>query len=710
MKKSTDFKSKIKFSNYILGKVFVVVLSILVLALIYRNSFQNINAYSILTGLLLISSLGYKSANYLSSSPKKLSLIDQLEFALLFTLVFEIILEISGNSLFPLSFVLFPIIVLGLGWHAAGLSFVIISVLQIIKFQSPLLAYQIVILLISTLILGYLLKGNKIVWGSNLFKKNTDKNLAVQSTLSANIDDDKEDSDSIKALRADINKTLEILSNLIPSHSIVFYMKMDDGLYAITDYISENQDSIDKGQRVSFRSGYLGWVLKTKTPVLITSIKNVRQNLIYYTKDIPVRSLYAAPLLMKLEKNVPESKRDVVGILIIDSMDKNVFGDKEKLIVSLISGRIGEIIDRFQLSEQAKLSTQELNSFYEFSQKLNSTDSVDAVMDHILDTLGNSIEADFVGISGFNDEESVSTLTRISYKDKSHLEGNEIPYTDTLTWLVHEGKNYFNTDNLSARKKYKSIFGKEIDFALGVKNIKSILIYPIVEKIPQEQDQDAPIFGSVVLARNDRLPFVESEIGLARIVCSEAAKFIKTSLSHQKVRELSLRDGLTGIYNYRHFQEMLDYTVAHSDRYDEKASLILIDVDNLKEVNDSYGHQAGDSVLSFVGKVLVESLRKIDVQARYGGDEFAVILPNTNKRGSLVVAQKIKSSIKNMPFKFKGDEINITLSIGISTYPDNAPDGEILTEKADRALYESKNQGKDKVVHYQDISLQELGT
>ncbi len=487
-------------------------------------------------------------------------------------------------------------------------------------------------------------------------------------------------------------------------------MKMDDGLYAIADYISENEDSIDKGQRVSFRSGYLGWVLKTKTPVLISSIKNVKQNLIYYTKDIPVRSLYAAPIFMNIEKNVPESKRDVVGILIIDSMDKNVFGDKEKLIVSVISDRISEIIDRFQLSEQAKLSTQELNSFYEFTQKLNSTDSWEAVMDHILDTLGNSIEADFVGISGFNDEESVSTLTRISYKDKSHLEGNEIPYTDTLTWLVHEGKNYFNTDNLSARTKYKSIFGKEIDFALGVKNIKSVLIYPIVEKIPQEQDQDAPIFGSVVLARKDRLPFVESEIGLARIVCSEAAKFIKTSLSHQKVRELSLRDGLTGIYNYRHFQEMLDYTVAHSDRYDEKASLILIDVDNLKEVNDSYGHQAGDSVLSFVGKVLVESLRKIDVQARYGGDEFAVILPNTNKRGSLVVAQKIKSSIKNMPFKFKGDEINITLSIGISTYPDNAPDGEILIEKADRALYESKDQGKDKVVHYQDISIEELGT
>ncbi len=710
MKKSIDFKSKIKSSNYVLGKVFIVVLSLLVIALIYKNSFQSFNFYSILAVLLLISSVVYKSLNYINSSLQNLSLIDQLEFSVLFTLVFEIILEISGNNLFPFSYVLLPVVVLLFGWPAAGLSFVIVSVLQITQFQSPSLPYQVVILLFSTVILGFLLKGNKLALRSNILKKGSAKKLPIHNLMSGNSEDDQDESKNVKELRADINKAIEILSNLIQSHSILFYMKMDDGLFAIADYISNSRNYIDQGQRVSFRSGYLGWVLKTKTPVLITSIKNVRQNLIYYTKDIPVRSLLATPLLMKAEKGTPESKREVVGILIIDSMDKNIFGEKEKLIVSLISDRISEIIDRFQLSEQAKLSTQELNSFYEFTQKLNSTNSVDDVMDHIVDTLGRVLEADFVGISLFNEEDGVNILKRISEKDKNHLEGSEIPYTDTLSWLVHEGKNYFNADDLSARTKYRSIFGKEIDFALGVKNIKSVLIYPIIEKIPQEQDKEAAVLGSVVIARKEKFPFNESEIGIAKIICSESAKFIKTNLDYQHVKELAVRDGLTGLYNYRHFQEMLSYTVAHSDRYDEKASLVLIDVDDLKYVNDTYGHQAGDSVLSFVGKVLVESLRKTDVSARYGGDEFAVILPNTNKRGSLIVAQKIKNSIKNMPFRFKGEEFEITLSIGIATYPENAPDNETLIEKADRALYESKEQGKDKVVHYQDISFEELGT
>jgi diguanylate cyclase (GGDEF)-like protein len=185
---------------------------------------------------------------------------------------------------------------------------------------------------------------------------------------------------------------------------------------------------------------------------------------------------------------------------------------------------------------------------------------------------------------------------------------------------------------------------------------------------------------------------------------------LTSSLNFQKVKELAIRDGLTGLYNHRHFQEMLTYTIHHADRFSTEASLLLLDVDDLKIINDTYGHQAGDAVLSSIGSTLGESLRKVDIPARYGGDEFAVILPNTSKSGSIAVAEKIRSRLKKVSLKSDSREVAVTFSIGIATYPQSASGKELLVEKADRALYESKNHGKNKITHYEDISLEELGS
>jgi diguanylate cyclase (GGDEF)-like protein len=176
------------------------------------------------------------------------------------------------------------------------------------------------------------------------------------------------------------------------------------------------------------------------------------------------------------------------------------------------------------------------------------------------------------------------------------------------------------------------------------------------------------------------------------------------------VKELAIRDGLTGLYNHRHFQEMLTYTLNHADRFSTEASLLMLDVDDLKKINDTYGHQAGDAVLSSIGSTLTESLRKVDIPARYGGDEFAVILPNTNKQGSVAVAEKIRSRLKKVTLKSDSREVPVTFSIGIATFPQSASGKELLVEKADRALYESKNHGKNRITHYGDISLEELGS
>ncbi|HSC34253.1 MAG TPA: diguanylate cyclase [Thermodesulfobacteriota bacterium] len=711
MKKYTDFKNKITYSNFLLGKVLILLLSALIFILIYRNSFHSLNFYSALATLLLLATAGYRTLQFVRTGSRDIPLLERLELSILYTLVFEIFLEIFGNDIFPLSFLLVPVLIYGFGWAGGIISFSLISILRISMHFGTDALVELSLLMITTLVIGYLLKGDKERLGSYMFQRSSGKNIILPALISGG--GEKNDSGEpvgVKALKNEIRSSLSILCELVPNHSIVLYMKMDDGLYAIADFISKSKDYIDRGQRLGFRGGYLGWVLKTKTQVLITSIKNVRKNLVYYNKNVPIKALLATPLYFKGDREKSEGVESIFGMLVVDSFQQDAFGDKEKLIVSLISDRIVEIIDRFLLSEKVYLSSQELNSFYDFTQKLNSTSDVDVILDHIIDTLTRLFEADFVGISLVDKEGGYSNLKRISDGMKEYLEDKEIPHDDTLIGFVAESGKHFHFDDISARSQYRSVFGKEIDFALGIKNIKSVLIYPFHETYQDVDNVGQVVLGSVVIGRRTKNPFNEGEISLAKIICRESAKSMTSSLNFQKVKELAIRDGLTGLYNHRHFQEMLSYTIVHSDRYSAQASLLMIDVDDLKVINDTYGHQAGDTVLSSIGNILSETLRKVDIPARYGGDEFAVILPNTNKTGSIAVAEKIRSRLKRVSLRSDSRELQVTFSIGIATYPQCAASKELLIEKTDRALYESKNNGKNKITHYEDISLEELGS
>jgi len=711
VRKYIDLKNKITSSNYLLGKVFILLLSALIFVLIYKNSFHSFNFYSALAVLFLISAVGYKAFNYINAGFQSGSLIDRLEFPLLLTLLFEVVIEIFGYDLFPLSYAMVPVLTFFFGLAGGGLAFFVIAFLRLTQPEGEGLAIQMSLLIFSTAAFGYLLQRGKMRFNNYSIHRSKGREVILPGLMSGYSDQEiNEEPLSVKELKEDIGGSLKILDQLVPNHSIVLYMKMDDGLYAIADFLSESEDNVDRGQRLNFRTGYLGWVLKTKTQVSITSIKNVRKNLIYYTKYLPVKSLLATPLSIQKEEDSNEAAQDIFGMLVIDSLERDAFGEKEKLIVSLISDRIIELIERFQLSEKVNLSSQELSSFYDFTQKLNATSDVDIILDHINDTLVKLFDADFVAISLTDGEDEYSCLRRVSGGIQEHLEGKEIPHLNTLIGLVCESGKHFHFEDLSAREKYKQVFGKEIDFALGMNNIKSILIYPFYETYPDVENQEQNVLGCVVIGRKTKYPFNEGEIGLAKIICHESAKSMTASLNFQKVKELAIKDGLTGIYNHRHFQEMLSHSIAHAERYSDHASLLLIDMDDLKMINDTYGHRMGDAALSAIGNLLTESLRKVDIPARYGGDEFAVVLPRTNKAGSIEVAQKIRDRVERISLKSDGVEIEISISIGISTYPESGTDKETLVEKADRALYESKNQGKNKLTHYEDISLEELGS
>ncbi len=173
----------------------------------------------------------------------------------------------------------------------------------------------------------------------------------------------------------------------------------------------------------------------------------------------------------------------------------------------------------------------------------------------------------------------------------------------------------------------------------------------------------------------------------------------------RKFEEFSFSDDLTGVFNRRYFMKTLNYEMERSRRFDEEISLILIDIDSFKEINDKFGHSCGDKVLKSVASDILKLIRSLDVLARYGGDEFAILLIRTNEKNTRKIANKIRMSASSLVVNCKKRTLKTSLSIGIYSNNFSKKDEtlEIFMEKADRALYFAKEKGKNTVCSYSEI-------
>ena len=178
---------------------------------------------------------------------------------------------------------------------------------------------------------------------------------------------------------------------------------------------------------------------------------------------------------------------------------------------------------------------------------------------------------------------------------------------------------------------------------------------------------------------------------------------LKTMSDIRKIAILqyeSITDSLTGLKNRRYFDQRLYEEIAHSRRYRLPLSLLLIDVDHFKVVNDTYGHQIGDEVLKNLSKVILEMVRDSDIVARYGGEEIAIITPNTEKAEAILLAERLRNIVQKSTLASidaTQEVVQITISIGVSTLNLVVMDKDALVEEADKALYEAKKLGRNRV-------------
>jgi two-component system cell cycle response regulator len=221
--------------------------------------------------------------------------------------------------------------------------------------------------------------------------------------------------------------------------------------------------------------------------------------------------------------------------------------------------------------------------------------------------------------------------------------------------------------------------------------------FPVTIAVPLYSEER--ITGVLAVYRRDAdRVFTREELDTVTFLVEQGGLAIENVALHEEAQRLSLTDGLTGTWNRRYFQMQFRQVLATAHRFERPFSILMLDLDRFKTINDTYGHQRGDATLVECSQRVDGVLREVDTFARYGGEEFICLLSETDSYGAMTTAEKIRESIRTMPFGALGeDPINLTVSIGAASYPDHGDTFRSLVEAADQAMYRAKQEGRDRV-------------
>ncbi|MFT4577218.1 MAG: diguanylate cyclase (GGDEF)-like protein [Nitrospinales bacterium] len=206
------------------------------------------------------------------------------------------------------------------------------------------------------------------------------------------------------------------------------------------------------------------------------------------------------------------------------------------------------------------------------------------------------------------------------------------------------------------------------------------------------------IIGVLNINDNEKGFFNVGDLDFSLNVSEFVALSISNALLFEKVEKLSVTDGLTGLDNHQQMQSILKNEVFRCHRYSSSLSIIMMDIDHFKNVNDTYGHQKGDDILLDFASTMKKFCRSNDVAARYGGEEFVLVLPETKVKGAVYIAERIREEMASQVFQHKGKDFSVTVSCGIAEFNSNLKSPADLIKVADEALYKAKHEGRNRTI------------
>ncbi|HUO58602.1 MAG TPA: sensor domain-containing diguanylate cyclase [bacterium] len=412
----------------------------------------------------------------------------------------------------------------------------------------------------------------------------------------------------------------------------------------------------------------------------------------YYLKPRPVSSFLAMPIYLKnanLETSPPE-EAELVAVLALDHSVQNYFSEQKLELVEQFGHLLAETIENARILHFSQTKTRNLHALYDVSHSFSALLTWPQVLDTALKTAKEIAPCDSAYIALVEGDDKRFTVK--AWWGPSSSRANEKPEAleDELTEWVRANKKPIRYTRGQKDREF-TLFAKR-EGMLG--QVQSFLMVPLM--------MGGDLLGVIRLNSYKPDIYQEYDQDVLTTLANQTAMAFENALMVQQTKEMAIRDGLTGVYNHRHFQEKLAEELVKSERYNKDLSVVLLDVDHFKKFNDNYGHQEGDKVLKTVAEIIQNTVRhKIDTVARYGGEEFAVILPEADGNIGKDLAERIRKNIEGHIFENNGKTVyRVTTSIGVSSYPFDSREQKELIQFADKALYAAKGAGRNCVKRF----------
>jgi len=479
---------------------------------------------------------------------------------------------------------------------------------------------------------------------------------------------------SVEEIHQSVHYALDLLKRSLGLHTAVLLWLNDSGTHLRISELATSSDDV-RDAPIAAGDGVVGAVLAQRARVSLHSLKP-SFHVPYYDAPCPVRALSAIPVL---------DADTVRGVLVIDRKDDTAFSTHEEEVATQAARFCLRAIQNERVFLQLERAKVEQGKLYRAAQSLGAALSEKDVVEAGVRAAREIASFDLAAVTVFDDSTRSHEVVAAKSSDGEidALVGVRFAHNSGLVSMVVQ-----NRCPLPYRGEHEGGHKVVLSKRAAWPSHPSLLVLPLVI-------HDRAL-GTLILGARRRHAFGDSVRPTLEVLASHLAVSLSNARMVHKLETMATTDGLTSLFNKRAMLEAAGQRIAAAARFNRPLSLLVVDIDHFKRVNDTYGHDVGDVVIRGLGDILKRQKRSTDVVSRFGGEEFVLLCEQTDDAGAMLLAERIREELGGTKFRTAKGPLSVTCSVGIATIPEAGPDWETLFKAADEALYVSKRSGRNR--------------